>query len=146
MLRLSKLTDYAIVLLGHFVHEQSRSWTARHLAEAARLPMPTVSKVLKLLARAGLLGSQRGVAGGYVLTREARSVTVAEVIAAVDGPIAITECVASTCDLESSCNSRPHWHHINRAVASALAGITIHDMTHPAPERLVQLGARRANP
>jgi len=143
MLRLSKLTDYAIVLLGQFVHGREQTWTARVLADRSHLPLPTVSKVLKTLARAGLLVSERGATGGYLLARPGSAITVAEVISAIDGPIAITECVTSTCGLETSCPSRHHWHRINGAVAHALHGLTIHEMTKPAGEgqQLVHLGS-----
>ncbi len=155
MLRLSKLTDYAIVLLGHFAHGGAASalggesaWTARTLADRSKLPLPTVSKVLKTLARAGLLASQRGVAGGYTLTKPAEAVSIADVIIAIDGPIALTECVESheLCDLESSCPTKAHWTRINDAVRSALQSLSIRDMTAPhhapPPEQLVHLGAR----
>lgn len=148
MLRLSKLTDYAIVLLGHLAHDASTPWTARTLADRSKLPLPTVSKVLKTLQRAGLLDSQRGVSGGYALARPAEQINVADVIAAIDGPIALTECVESrSCDLEPSCPTRSHWARINDAVRAALEGLTIRDMTAhhfaPPPEQLVRLGARR---
>lgn len=146
MLRLSKLTDYAIVLLGHFAHGAGTSWTARALSDKSRLPLPTVSKVLKTLSRAGLLVSQRGVAGGYTLAKAADAVTIAEVIAAIDGPIALTECAESqaVCDHEARCTTKGHWVRINEAVRNALAGLTIRDMTTPASpgEQLVHLGAR----
>ena len=150
MLRLSKLTDYAIVLLGHFAHGEEPSWTARALAVKSKLPLPTVSKVLKTLARSGLLDSQRGVAGGYALAKAPEVITIADVIAAIDGPIALTECVdeQALCGLESSCPSKSHWTRINAAVRGALQSLTIRDMTAPhfAPphEQLVRLGARRS--
>lgn len=147
MLRLTKLTDYAIVILTYFAHApevegDSPVFTARGLAESSRLPLPTVSKILKLLSRSGLLVSHRGVAGGYSLSRDARSISVADVIAAIDGPIALTECVdnevASNCELEATCPCRSNWQRINSAVRGALQKLSIADMTAPMPGALVQ--------
>lgn len=143
MLRLTKLTDYAIVILTYFAHApevevagalEGPVFTARGLADLSHLPLPTVSKVLKALSRAGLLLSHRGVAGGYSLARAPEAITVADVIAAVDGPISLTECSASApslCELETSCPSRSNWRRINEAVRGALERLTISDMTAP---------------
>src|SRR5262245_27832577 len=107
MIRMTRLTDYAIVLLAYCArHPERPLHSTRDLAEEAHLPMPTVGKILKLLARKGLLVSHRGVRGGYVLSKPADQITVAEIIGALEGPIAITECshdAPGSCALESRC-------------------------------------------
>jgi FeS assembly SUF system regulator len=157
VLRLTKLTDYAIVLLTHFAADppdgaESEVWTARGLAAASLLPLPTVSKVLKQLSRAGILISHRGVAGGYSLARPAEAISVADVIAAIEGPISLTECSAvapSLCELEPSCPSRSNWRRINEAVRGALERLSVAEMSVPAalprphPEGLVTLSVRK---
>jgi Rrf2 family protein len=102
--------------------------------------VPTVSKVLKLLAQDGLLGSQRGIKGGYMLGRPAAQVTVADIIRALEGPIALTECTGAeggSCDIEPSCPTRTNWHRINDAVIDALEGISLSEMTSPGASFLM---------
>jgi FeS assembly SUF system regulator len=134
MLRISKLTDYGIVLLAHFAAEPAgTTLNARGVAEATALPFPVVSKMLKALAGAELLHSQRGAKGGYHLTRDPQGVTVAEIIEAIEGPIALMECTAGPghCDQESSCGVREPWQRINRAVLHALGGVTLAELALP---------------
>jgi len=136
VLRISRLTDYGIVLLTRFASDRTSSvHAAKDLAAEARIPAPTVSKILKILAHVGVLESHRGATGGFSLARPAAEVSVAEVIEALDGPIAMTECLgeeAGTCDIESGCPVRSNWDRINRTVRDALRGLTIADMARPA--------------
>jgi FeS assembly SUF system regulator len=149
MIRLTKLTDYGIVLLARMAEEPDRLHSASGLAESTHLPSPMVSKILKLAGRAGLLHSQRGAHGGYRLARAPREISLAEVLAAFEGPIALTDCSAShdDCSVESWCHVRDHWRTINRAVAQALAGVSLAELaeqrTRPArfEAPLVVLGA-----
>lgn len=108
----------------------------RALAAATGVPEPTVRKVLKTLAHAGIVGSVRGTHGGYVLARPAADITVADVVIAVEGPIAVTECAseatAGACDLEGRCNVQGPWQRISAAIRDALAGLTLADMAAPA--------------
>jgi len=138
MLRITKLTDYGVVLMTHVAGSIDRQpWNARDLAAEASLPLPTVSKILKSLVRGGILDSHRGVKGGYSLTRDPSEISVAEIIGALEGPIAITECVASapgSCDQEALCSIRANWQLINRAVYGALEKITLAEMVRPAPD------------
>ena len=142
MLRMTKQADYGIVLLTHLACHPNRRFAAPELAAATQLPLPTVSKILKLLGREGLLDSHRGVKGGYSLARNPRRITVAEMISALDGPIAVTECIEDSpgeCSQESVCHMRANWQRINLAVRQALESITLAELTNPqAP--LVQLG------
>jgi FeS assembly SUF system regulator len=147
MLRITKQTDYGIVLLSRMAAEPVRLFNAPELAAEAQLPLPTVSKILKLLARDGVLVSHRGVKGGYSLSRPPEGISVAEVIVSLEGPIAMTECIddspsVGTCQQEGHCALQANWQVINRAVRRALDGITLRDMALPLPEALVQLGRR----
>ncbi len=128
MIRLSKLTDYAIIILRDFAaHPERLNRSARDIAQATHIPVPTVTKVMKKLAKEGLLNSTRGASGGYVLSRASNEINVAEIIEALEGPIAITECNASEslCDQEPNCPVRDHWHVINVAIQGALQGIPL---------------------
>ncbi len=136
MIRLSKLADYGIVLLTYFAQEQQAVLTARELAERSRLPLPTVSKILKALCRGGLVMSQRGVNGGYALARSAKDISVVDIIAAIEGPIAMTECsftAPGLCEFENACPVRSNWQRINHTVVAALGGLTLLDMKRPSP-------------
>lgn len=131
MLRMARLTDYGILLLTYFAREPERTRSARDLAEQSRLPRPTVSKILKILAHQGLLEARRGVKGGFTLTRNPEAVTLAEVVTALEGPIAVTECSDGRCRLEHVCLVRSNWRKINRVVRRALEGIRLSEMAHP---------------
>jgi FeS assembly SUF system regulator len=133
MFRMAKLTDYGIVLLTQFAARQdSTPMTAREIAASAKLPLPTVGKLLKQLSHNGLLSSQRGTKGGYSLAREAREITVAQIIEALEGPLGLTECQApGVCGQERFCAVKPNWLVINRTVRDALSNVTLADMTRP---------------
>ena len=147
MLRITKQTDYGIVLLTHMAADPERRANAPELAEEASLPQPMVAKILKLLARAGILESHRGVNGGYCLSGPPEEVSVAEVIAALEGQISITECTDDTpglCPQEDTCRLRSNWNRINLAIQDALDAISLAEMTGPVAigrtSDLVQLG------
>jgi len=143
MIRITKQTDYGIVLLTHLATHRETQYNAPDLATETQLPAPTVSKILKLLAREGLLASHRGVKGGYTLAREPRDISMAQIIAVLEGPIAMTECEDEhgDCVHEPTCHVRSNWHRINVAVRDALAGISLAEMALPTPSsKLVMLG------
>ena len=134
MLRISKMTDYAILIMV----ELSRSGellSAQALADRVHVESPTASKVLKLLSGAGLVVSYRGVNGGYQVKRSAQDISVAEVIAAIEGPIAMTECSVEEglCEQEDNCDLRGNWQRISVAVANALQDVSLAEMS-AAPE------------
>jgi len=142
VLRVSKLTDYATVVMTVLAGVADARGadaviSAQDLAERAHLELPTVSKLLKQLAHAGLVASFRGVNGGYRLARAAERITVAEVVTAMEGPIGMTECSAHAglCGHESHCGVRVNWQRINQAIAQALASVTVADMVKPAPRK-----------
>ena len=136
MIRLSRLADYSVVLMTYLASHAERPQSALDLTFASGLPGPTVGKLLNMLARAGLLTSFRGVGGGYALTRTPGDISVAEVIHAVDGPIALTECIhdsSGECDLEASCPARGSWQVINDVVRRALSSVSLADVIIAAP-------------
>lgn len=143
MIRITRLTDYGIVLLARIARDPEwRVRNVRDLATDTHLPLPTVSKLLKGLAKHGLLVSQRGVKGGYALARRPDEITVAQIIGALDGPIAITDCSADMtgkCELERLCSVRTNWQRINVAIRDALEGLTLADMARAAPPGFVPL-------
>ena len=147
MIRMTKMTDYAIILMTECArHPERLIHTARDLAEGSQIPLPTVGKILKLLAKKALLVSQRGVKGGYRLSRRPASITVAEIIIAMEGPIALTECnteIPGKCDLERRCSVHSNWQRINDAVRGALEMITLEEMTQGLPAPLVTIGSHR---
>jgi FeS assembly SUF system regulator len=133
MLRLSKLTDYAVVVLVRLA-EGEQVQTSPGVATATGIPEPTVAKVLKALGTAGLVVSQRGARGGYRLQRSLREIAIAEVITAIDGPIALTACVdGGGCATGGLCPVRGRWDPVNAAVRAALSAITLADMQHALP-------------
>ena len=148
MLRMSKMTDYGIVLMTELARAEGDTRTTRELAARTRVPLPSASKVLKSLLQAGLVVSHRGANGGYGLARPAAELTLAELVGALEGPVALTECGVHTtggapCELESVCHVRGHWRLINTAIQEALGRLTLSDLVAPAPripERLVGLG------
>jgi FeS assembly SUF system regulator len=131
VIRLSRLTDYGIVLMAHLAGAGDGPHAARDLAAETQLPLPAVSKLLKSLAREGLLTSSRGAKGGYRLARPADQITVPEMIAALEGPIALTDCNLheGACSQEPSCHVRTPWQRINRAIHDALSRIRLTDLT-----------------
>jgi len=135
MIRMTRVTDYGIVLLTYFARSpEGTLHTARDLARDAHLPLPTVNKVLKTLTRRGLLESHRGVKGGYTLSRHPEEISVAEIISATEGPVAMTECTVDGpggCDHESECPVSDNWQRINQAIQEALDGISLAEMTRP---------------
>jgi FeS assembly SUF system regulator len=137
MLRITRQTDYGIILLSEFAAgPEGSSVSARDLAGRTHLPLPMVGKILKALAQKGLLVSQRGARGGYSLARPPAQISLSEIIAALEGPIAMTECNIHLggCNLEGICMARSNWQRINRAVDEALQGISLEDMTRAPME------------
>ena len=152
MIRLSRLTDYAIALLSHMGKEREGViWAASELAENSGLPMPTAAKVLKLLAKGGLISAQRGATGGYKLTRCISEISIAEIIEIMDGPIAITNCAHGStqenCKIKSFCPMSNGWNKVNDAIRLALESVSLAEMfdsssAFPFEERKTHLAGR----
>ncbi|HET6587869.1 MAG TPA: SUF system Fe-S cluster assembly regulator [Oleiagrimonas sp.] len=134
MLRISRLTDYATVVMTCLAASPGDVLSTAQIAECTRLELPTVSKLLKLLGRAGLVESFRGVNGGYRLARAATEISLADIVEALEGPLGMTECSVATgqCDFESHCSVRGNWQRINQAVGGALKAMSLADMLQPA--------------
>jgi FeS assembly SUF system regulator len=130
MLRVTKLTDYATVVLTALAARPDAVLSAAELAERAGLEMPTVAKLLKPLAQAGLVEGFRGTNGGYRLARAASQISLVEIVEAMEGPLGMTECSvhAGACGIERSCGVRANWRRINDVVADALRSVTLAQM------------------
>jgi FeS assembly SUF system regulator len=133
MLRLAKLTDYAIVVLDDMATEPERLHSAKEVADRVVLPYPTVSKLLKQLTQADLVESVRGARGGYRLARSPADISLADVIALKEGPIGLTECSGSYsgCERSSTCNVSANWVRISSAIRAALGDVMLADLRHP---------------
>lgn len=134
MIILSKLADYGVIVATRLAADPARQLTAAAIADDTLLPRATVAKILKGLAHAGLVSATRGPAGGYRLARRATAISVAEVVAAIDGDIGLTQCSVhvAECARTEYCPTRPHWAAINRAVAQALGAVSLDAMLTPA--------------
>ena len=130
MLRISRLTDYGTLVLAHLPSDEAKLLSAADVALATGINLPTVSKLLKSLAKADLVTSTRGSQGGYRLSRSADEISAADIIDALEGPVSITECSASdsNCDYESVCNVGGAWQRINVAIRRALDDINLTDL------------------
>lgn len=135
MLRLTKLADYGVILMCEMSHADSRL-SAQDLASSTSIPLPTVSKILNMLSKGGLLVSHRGLKGGFALTRSSNDISVAEIIEAIDGPIALTLCAENSnscsCGFDDVCSLRPRWQVINDAVKGALSDVSLSSIAEPA--------------
>ena len=134
MVKLGKLTDYGLVLMTCITASEGAQRTARDLAAESKLPLSTVSKLLKELLQSGLLISHRGIKGGYMLAKQPHAISVIDIIAAIEGPMALTECstdVSGLCNLELSCPIKSNQRIINQAVRGVLEKITLSDLVQP---------------
>jgi FeS assembly SUF system regulator len=137
MLRVSRLTDYATVVMTCIAAHPADVLSTAQIAEETHLELPTVSKLLKALGHAELVESFRGVNGGYRLARPASAISLAEIVEALEGPIGMTECSVAEgqCDRESQCGVRGSWQRINSVLDQTLRGITLADMLKPMPSK-----------
>lgn len=135
MLRVSRLTDYATVVMTCIARQPGHVLSTAQIASAARLELPTVSKLLKSLGHAGLVESFRGVNGGYRLARPASAITLAQIVEALEGPIGMTECSVADgqCDRELTCSVRGSWQQVSSVIGGALRAVSLADMVEPAP-------------
>ncbi len=134
MLRISRLTDYGTMILVYLASRSDQFCSASDIASSTHVALPTTQKILKLLARSGLVVSARGAEGGYALGRQASSVSAADILDVLEGPVAITECSSadSHCELESLCQVGGAWQKINKAIRGALGDISLADLCRPA--------------
>jgi FeS assembly SUF system regulator len=141
MIILSKMADYGVIIATQMALDPERQMTAASLAEATRLPRATVAKALKALAHGGVVAGSRGASGGYRLARAPEAISIAAVVAAIDGEIGATQCTihGPSCERTDFCSTKPHWQRINDAVGSALSAMSLAEM---APNNLLARWAR----
>jgi FeS assembly SUF system regulator len=133
VIRLNRMTDYGVVVMSQ-MSQHGGMLTAPELAQATGLPMPTVSKLLKQLAKSGLVESHRGVHGGYSMARALEDINAMEIIEALDGPVALTDCVDGAedmCNVQSLCPMRGGWDKVNKAVRKALTEVSLAELCPP---------------
>ncbi len=144
-MRLSSMADYAVVTMTAAARHCGRHGaggarvSAQQLADETGLPVPTVQKLVSKLSAAGLLKSARGLGGGLKLARPAAAISLADIVEAVEGPIAMAPCSVHgrhDCTLEADCTVRPHWPQVDAALRGALAGVPLTQLARPAPEVL----------
>lgn len=140
MIRISKLADYSVVVLAALASYSGDMMSVSALSGETKLPEPTISKVLKLLSKNGIVASTRGINGGYTLSYKPEDITVERIVTAVDGPIAVTACADGSmpdCHVGDSCPVRGRWDDVNMALRNALSSVTLADMIktqdHAAP-------------
>ena len=148
MLKMSKMADYGTVILTTMVRDPALIQSATGIAALIRVPVPTVSKILKILTREGLVVSLRGAKGGYMLARQPSQISISQIIQAMDGPIGMTECsiTPGLCTQESDCPVRANWQRVNRVVLNALDQISLEQMLQPVPEMVDISALRRPAP
>jgi FeS assembly SUF system regulator len=153
MIRITRQTDYGILLLSHMASRPiDEVHTAKHVAEAVKISFPMVSKILKTLARANLLVSQRGVKGGYQLATDASRISIGDVIQALEGPIGMTACTFNpgACEQEGTCPVQTNWQRISLAMRDALEKIPLSDLVLPQMHRpdlhLINVSSQSARP
>lgn len=141
MLKINKLTDYATVIMSFLALNPQGVFSATHISKAIHLSVPTVSKLLKILSEAKLVKSFRGTGGGYQLARSTKEITVADVVSAIEGQLAMTQCCESDnlCARHSLCAIKDNWQIINKIILDALGKVSLHDMTRSLSEHELTL-------
>jgi len=148
MIKLSKMTDYGVVIMSEMGHIEGRVMNAPDLSLYTGLKVPTAAKILRLLAKSGLLTSIRGAHGGYRLDRSPSDISIAEIVRVLEGPVAVTSCVDDShedCSVEQCCPMRGGWETINRAINTALEEVTLADMSHGTSKPVPAPLSKRAN-
>ena len=148
MFKLSKLTDYAVVVLAYLADDKMETpQSSAMIAKATSLPEPTVSKVLKLLAKSGLIESTRGTKGGYSILKPADSISISDIITAIEGPISLTSCVKEaeeSCVIEQYCQLYGRWTPVNTALKQALGTVSLADMIGNTMPRTLDMSSGEA--
>lgn len=140
MIRLTNLADYAVLLMTEISsgYATNQLYSAGGLSDSTTIPVTTVAKILNLLGKADLLVSTRGLKGGFTLSRDPKDISMAQIIEAIDGPIALTNCVSENrkdCNYEDLCHMRPHWTLINIKIKEALSDVSLASLNSPAVDK-----------
>lgn len=151
MIKLSKMTDYGVVIMSEMARKPERTMTAPDVSLYTGLPVPTAAKILRILAKSPFLNSHRGAHGGYKIAMAPKDISIAEIVRAMEGPVAVTSCVDDNgpdCTVESCCPMRGGWEKINRALNTALEEVTLADMCHDTENvsTAARLNAKDAQP
>ncbi len=141
MLKISRITDYATVVMAYLAQNPVDIHNAKDITTHTHIALPTVSKILKLLAKAELLISHRGANGGYSLAIEPKKISIASIIKAIEGDVGLTECAHtdSHCQIEASCSIRGNWRVISQIVLNALEDISLLEMVSPMSTQSVSV-------
>ena len=133
MLRITKMTDYAVLILANLALHDNKLLTAKEIASETHISLPTTQKILKKLNRKNLVISKQGASGGYSLDPETKKLSVATLLERLDGDLSITQCSSNDdqCEVEDFCNIGNAWQMINQRVQWALNDITLGDLIHP---------------
>lgn len=146
MIRISRMADYGVVALSYMASDSDTFYSAAVISERSGVPLPSASKLLKLLVKSGVLVSRRGAAGGYGLSRPPEAISVADLVIAVDGPIALADCLqeesGSVCGLEGFCAVRGPWQKVSDAIRVALEEVTLADIAGSFPGDGMAIGAK----
>ncbi len=149
MIKIGRMTDYGTLIMTYLARDSERLHAAHEIAQAVNVSLPTANKVLKSLARAGLLESQRGIKGGYLLSRTPEQITMADIIRALEGPVGLTDCGTAqqpgNCNRQPSCSVKTNWQRISKAVNDALAGVTLAELSEP-PVQTVHITRQPVQP
>jgi FeS assembly SUF system regulator len=136
MIRINRETDYSVLILSLLAEDPARRYSARVVAARRGLPQPVVSKILKQLVQAGLLVSSRGARGGYGLARAPDAISIGDIVAAMEGPISLTQCTdagPNSCEYQTGCVASSNWNRINTMLQETLNGFSLQDMITPLP-------------
>lgn len=141
MLRISKMTDYGVVVLNKMVDAGAVRLSTEDLVQATKLAVPTIRRVMKALSDGGLVIAQRGAKGGYRLARAAEQIRIIDVVQAFEGPVSLTECTSDDvqCEIMDSCTLSSNWNGINQLLVQVLSSISLQDLRNPKrQEQLIQ--------
>ena len=131
MFKISRLTDYSVLILSCLSRDAAVHVSARTLSEYTGIPLPTVSKILKKLSAAEIIVSHRGTQGGYCLVHNVMNISLAQIVEAIEGDIAITPCISGACVCESlSCNFKSQWAWVHQQLYAVISNISLHDIMH----------------
>lgn len=147
MLRISKMTDYGVLVLNNMVDAGAVKLTTDDLVRATKLSIPTIRRVMKALSDAGLVIAQRGAKGGYRLARSAGQIRILDVVQAFEGPISLTECTSEDvqCEIIDSCSLPNNWSGINQLLVRILANISLQDLRHPERQKQLMKSTSQMN-
>lgn len=146
MLRVSKMADYAMLLMVRIYTKPSKKFSAHQLSNELHLGYASVNKLLKMLHKSDLLASQRGCQGGYSACRHTASITLSDIITAIEGPIVLTSCIdENNCSIENICGLKNRWQIVNKAISGVMDDITLQDMIDNSVANFMHITTKNLN-